>query len=157
MAIIIPFTLLWWAWNILLAAAITVNAVLVTFGIGFDRDFATHPLLIAAFVVHLFDIPIRMRTGVLNDQTISTDMDAVLKQYLERWLLLDILATFPYEYFLTFSGNYGAARWFMLLKLLKMGRLHETIQIFRQNARSSYSMYAFFVSLFMLYFFLLHF
>lgn len=47
--------------------AITVNALLVTFGIGFDRDFATHPLLITAFLVYVIDIPIRIRTGILND------------------------------------------------------------------------------------------
>lgn len=40
---------------------------------------------------------------------------------------MDVLATFPFEYFLTLSGNFIAARWFMLLKLLKIGRLIETI------------------------------
>jgi len=44
----------------------------------------------------------------------------------------------------------------MLLKLLKLGRLVETVEIVRNNSRSSYSIACYFLSLFFLYGFLMH-
>lgn len=54
------------------------------------------------------------------------------------------------------SGNAEFGKWFMLIKLLKIGRLWENIMIIMKNTRSSLSMGCFFLSLFSLYGLLLH-
>ena len=99
----------------------------------------------------------RMRTGVTTKYRVTNDFKIIWGHYFTKWLLLDVIATFPFEYILTASGNIVTARWIMLLKLLKLGRLYETIKIFMENSRSSYSMICYFISLFFLYGFLLHF
>jgi len=107
-----------------LFAAVMINSFMIPFGIGFETTFATHPLIIFSVVVYLIDIPFRMRTGITNTQLISTESKVIMKDYLEKWLILDVISTFPFEYFLYFSGNEVTARWFMLLKLLKLGKIY---------------------------------
>ncbi len=71
--------------------------------------------------------------------------------------MLDIIATFPFEYVLLFTSNGDSARYVMLFKLLKLGRLYETIEIIRKNSRHSYSIGTFFLAVFGLYGIILHF
>ena len=113
--------------------------------------------MIICFIIYVLDIPMRMRTGVTTKYRVTNDFKIIWGDYFTKWLLLDVIATFPFEYILTASGNIVTARWIMLLKLLKLGRLYETIKIFMENSRSSYSMICYFISLFFLYGFLLHF
>lgn len=106
--------------------------------------------MISCFIVYFIDIPIRMKTGITADYRITTDTHIIVKDYLNRWLILDIISTFPYEYFLNSLGIQDGAKYVMLLRLLKIGRLVETAQIFIKNTRSRFAMACFFLSLFML-------
>jgi len=95
-----PFSPLWFLWNIMLIFSISVNAIMIPYGIGFEFDFSLHPLLIFGLVVYILDIPIRIRTGILNNHKISTDSNAIFRDYLNKWLLLDVITTFPFEFVL---------------------------------------------------------
>jgi len=147
---------MWWLWNFTLIAAITINSFMIPYGIGFEFDFAFHPLIIFGVVVYIIDIPVRIRTGITKNHKITTDTKIIFKDYLSKWLLLDVLAAFPFEYIMIIAKNESSARYVMLFRLIKLGRLIETAQICRKNSRSSYSMGCFFLSLFSLYGFLLH-
>lgn len=84
------------------------------------------PRIIACLLIYILDIGVRLRTGITNDHKFTTDSKKVFNDYLEKWILIDIIATFPFEYFLTGSDNTITCRWFMLVRLLKLGRLVET-------------------------------
>ncbi len=71
--------------------------------------------------------------------------------------MLDVISTFPFEYVLLFTSNGDSARYVMLFKLLKLGRLYETMEIIRKNSRHSYSVGTFFFAVFCLYGILVHF
>ena len=147
---------MWWIWNTILVFAIATNIILIPYGIGFEGDYATHPLIIFGVIVYMCDIFVRMRTAITNDNKICTDVNAIFEDYLNKWLLLDVIATFPFEYIFIATKDSGL-RLVMLLKLLKIGRLIETVNIFMRNTRSSFSMSCFFLSLFVLYGILMHF
>lgn len=107
-------------------------------------------------VVYIVDIPVRLRTGVTIHNKITIENNPILKFYLDKWLIMDLLATFPFEYILITTGNLDAARYVLLFRLLKVGRLVETCEIIRKNSRHSYSTACFFVELFTLFGYLMH-
>jgi hypothetical protein len=49
-------------------------------------------------VIYLIDIPMRMRTGVTDATKICLEPKQILNYYVNNWLILDIIATFPIEY-----------------------------------------------------------
>lgn len=69
-----PFTPIWWLWNVILMTTIIINTFLVPFGIGFEQNFSTHPLMIFCLIVYVIDIPVRIRTGVSENQKISVNL-----------------------------------------------------------------------------------
>ena len=96
---------MWWIWNTILVFAIATNIILIPYGIGFEGDYATHPLIIFGVIVYMCDIFVRMRTAITNDNKICTDVNAIFEDYLNKWLLLDVIATFPFEYIFIADTN----------------------------------------------------
>lgn len=70
--------------------------------------------------------------------------------------MLDLLATFPFEYVMIMTNNTESARYVLLFRLLKVGRLVETCEIVRKNSRHSISTFCFFMELFCLFGYLMH-
>lgn len=62
--LLMPFSPIWWIWNLILITAITINILLIPYGIGFETNFSTHPLIIFSLIVYLIDIPVRIRSGM---------------------------------------------------------------------------------------------
>lgn len=152
----IPFSPIWWLWNIALIVAITLNSILIPYGISFEASFVYHPIIISCIIVYTIDIPMRIRTGVTSDHKISIKPVNNLRTYFDKWLILDVVATFPFEWILVPTGNEMTARYVLLLRLLKVGRLIETCEIIRKNSRHSYSTAVFFMELFFMFGFLIH-
>lgn len=107
-------------------------------------------------MVYVIDIPVRLRTGVAEHHKITIENKIILKWYLDKWLLVDLLATFPFEDILDYTGNAESARYVLLFRLLKVGRLVETCEIIRKNSRHSYATACFFMELFCMFGFLMH-
>jgi hypothetical protein len=73
----------------------------------------------------------------------------ITRSYLDKWLMLDVFAVFPFEYVFLATGDTEIARYLLLFRLLKVGRLHEMLQVIQKNSRHSYSNVSFFVQLFL--------
>jgi hypothetical protein len=73
------------------------------------------------------------------------------------WMLPDFISTFPFEYVIAATNSADAARYFMLLRLIKVGRLYETFEVIRKNTRYSYSIACFFVEVFFFFWGVYHF
>lgn len=154
--ILMPFSPIWWLWNLALIVAIMINSILVPYGIGFEHNYAMDPFIIISFIIYLIDIPVRVRTGVTESEKITIENRPILKSYLDKWILIDVLATFPFEYVFTIAGSPEEAKYVLLFRLLKVGRLIETAEVIRKNSRHSYSTACFFMELFTMFYILLH-
>jgi hypothetical protein len=62
--IVLPFSPIWFLWNLTLIIAIIINSLIIPYGLGFEQNFSTNTFVIFAFVIYLIDIPVRLRTGV---------------------------------------------------------------------------------------------
>jgi hypothetical protein len=80
---------------------------------------------------------VRARTGVLSNYIISIDHKEIFKQYMDKWIIQDLISFMPLEYALNLSGNSEIVPYMLLLRLLKFGRMVETFEIIRNNTRHS--------------------
>lgn len=98
-------------------------------------------LLYAFFAI---DILVRIRTGFFVDGTLVTNQWLILKRYASSWLIIDLLAAIPFDYF-THSWIAHAtdmarvlrllavdsAKLFLLLQLIKFFKVHRLAQVLR--------------------------
>lgn len=112
----------------LLVTAIIINSLMVPYQLGYEQDYTEHPLILFCLIVYIFDIPVRLRTGVSHNK-ISIDTRDITRSYLDKWLMLDVLAVFPFEHVFLATGDIEIARYLLLFRLLKVGRLYEVLQI----------------------------
>lgn len=75
-----------------------------------------------------------------------------MKSYFDKWLLIDIIATFPYEYIYIAIANLDGARYVLLFRLLKIGRFVEVLEVVRKNSRHSLSTLMFFINIIIFFF-----
>ena len=108
----------------ILVTAIIINSLIVPYQLGYEQDYTEHPLILFGLIVYIFDIPVRLRTGVSLDK-ICLDSREITRSYLDRWLMLDVLAVFPFEHVFLATGDTEIARYLLLFRLLKVGRLYE--------------------------------
>lgn len=121
-----PFSNVFYFWNLVMFLAFNYVFFMVWYGIGFKQDIGFNPLLIVCQVIFALDIPIRMRTGIVEPKHISTDLKKVFTYYINTWLFYDMLASVPIEYVLQVYYP-EITRWILVLKFFKIGRLYETI------------------------------
>ena len=57
---------------------------------------------------------------------------------MNKWLIIDVISMFPFEYFLVATRNKELVPYVLLLRILKLGRLVEISEIIRNNTRFSY-------------------
>ena len=98
---------------------------MVPYQLGYEQDYTQHPLILFSLVVYIVDIPIRLRTGVSGQNKISIDTMEIIRSYIDKWLLLDVLAVIPFEYVFSATGDIETAKYLLLFRLLKVGRLYE--------------------------------
>lgn len=71
-------------------------------------------------------------------------------------MLSDFISTFPFEYIIAATNSSYLSRYFMLLRLIKVGRFFETFGVIRNNSRYSYSIACFFVEIFLVFWGIYH-
>jgi len=101
---------------------------MVPYQLGFDQDYTENPLILFCLIVYIFDIPVKLRTGVSNNK-ISIDTRDITRSYFNKWLMLDVLSVFPFEHVFLATGDIEIARYLLLFRLLKVGRLYEVLQV----------------------------
>ena len=79
------------------------------------------------------DMPLRALTAVTKTKSIIFDKTELLKYYVNKWLVIDFVATVPLDLILLPLGMPEVIRWIMLLKLFKLLRIQELSQILKHN------------------------
>lgn len=74
MRLLMPFSPIWWIWNLLLITAIVINLLMIPYGIGFEANFSTNPFIIFSLIIYIIDIPVRLRSGMASNAKISIDI-----------------------------------------------------------------------------------
>lgn len=108
---------------------------MVPFSISLSYDSLEGFYFEDALVCAIFTIDIYMRskTAILTPHTLSFDTEVIFHAYVNSYLIFDILACLPFEYFLLpfATESMYLLRYLRLFRLLKVGRLHELIKLIR--------------------------
>ena len=119
-----------------------LNVILLPVAIAFFQD-AVHPGWLTfnciSDFIFLVDIVLNFWTGVITDEnTVILELKQVRKLYVKKWLSLDIISVFPFDYIVLviFQSNDSvqilhaslALRLFRLVKLLSLLRLFRVVR-----------------------------
>lgn len=78
-------------------------------------------------------MPFRAITSIKDPQTYCFSKQEVIGYYINKWLVVDLIATMPFDLFLMAFVEPEIIRWLMCLKLLKMARLYELTETLKYN------------------------
>lgn len=136
--LIIPLSPLFLVWNAIMAVVIIYDIFMVSFQVFFEYRIEGSLIAvdIICYCLLAIDMFMRAKTAITSPKKFCFDPNKVFNHYLNDWMLLDIVATFPVCYFLMLSPSIDAkyAAWARLPRLLKIARLNETIEIFKWNS-----------------------
>lgn len=120
-----------------------LNVILLPVAIAFFQD-AVHPGWLTfnciSDFIFLVDIVLNFWTGVITDEnTVILELKEIRKLYIRKWLTLDIISVFPFDYITlaVFHSNDSldsvlqaslALRLFRLVKLLSLLRLFRVVR-----------------------------
>ena len=130
--LIIPMSPIFLTWNSIFIMAFLAETILVTYGVGFEQDVLFNPVYIVSSLIYLLDMPVRAKTGATVASKICLVPEQITAHYINKWLIYDLLATIPIEY-ATFFYDRELTRYLMLLKLIKVGRIIETLNMIKSN------------------------
>lgn len=88
--------------------------------------------MIVLFIT-LADSCLRPFLAVNKRNEIETDRAKLLQLYVQRYFLLDLLATIPFDYLLTLIDDGIYVRYIRLFRLLKTYRLGELVELVRHH------------------------
>jgi uncharacterized membrane protein len=136
--LIIPFSPFFMAWNALLSLVVCYDAFMVLFAWGFDFRIEGGFMAIDVFCYCVLagDMFVRAKTAITTPKKLCFDPKRVFDYYVNNWMLLDVAATFPLCYFLMIAPHsaYKYLAWARLLRLLKIFRFLETVEVFKWNS-----------------------
>jgi len=131
--LIVPFSLLFYIWNTLLVVTVVYDTFMVPFSIALNFDFygIFYIVDVFAILVHCVDVFMRSKTAITRPTILCFDRKQVMHHYVNSWLILDLLACIPFEYFmLPLSSSYiNYIRYVRLFRLFKWGRMYELIKL----------------------------
>ena len=158
--LIVPFSNLFYLWNLLLVLTVFYDTFWVPFSIALSFDFYGYLYVIdaLAILVYIVDIFMRSKLAITKPTTLCFDRAQVMYHYVNSWLILDLLACLPFEYFmLPFAGGYMQyIRYVRLFRLFKFGRIYELIRLVQ--TQSDFPSWLFvFIKLFLMFILSAHF
>ena len=131
--LIVPFSVLFYIWNSLLLLTVFYDTFMVPFSIALSFDFygIFYVIDVLAILVYITDIFMRSKLAITKPTMLCFDRAQVMHHYVNSWLILDLLACLPFEYFmLPFSEGYMQyTRYVRLFRLFKFGRIYELIKL----------------------------
>jgi hypothetical protein len=89
-------------WNAIIIAVVVYDYFMVIFAIAFDFPVVDEFQIVDIVCICLLaaDIFMRANTAVTTPNKFCSDKEKVFSHYLNTWLLLDVVAFFPFCYFL---------------------------------------------------------
>ena len=132
--LIVPFSVIFYIWNVMLTLTIFYDTFTVPFTLALKYDLEGVWLAFDAFaiLVYFVDIFMRSRLAITKQLELCLDRNIVLQQYVNSWLILDVLSCLPIEYIMMpFSSQQllDYTRYLRLLRLLKFGRFYELTRL----------------------------
>jgi len=120
---------------------VAYDQFMILFSLAFDLELTGKLIALDVVCICLLatDIFVRTKTAITNPKNICFEKEQILDYYVNTWLLLDVIALFPFCYLLMIQPNIdprlvALAR---LPRLLKIFRVREVFQIFEQNTEVS--------------------
>ena len=117
-----------------------LNVILLPVAIAFFHD-AIHPGWLTfnclSDFVFLIDIVLNFWTGVITEEnTVVLDIKLVRKLYVRKWLTLDIISVFPFDYiilviFRSSTSLSSIAHASLALRFLRLVKLLSLLRLFR--------------------------
>ena len=88
---------------------------------------------VLVLIIFMIDIFMRSKTAILSPHSLSFEKDVIFHAYVNSYLIFDILACIPFEYFLLpfAQESMYLLRYLRLFRLLKVGRLYELLKLMR--------------------------
>jgi hypothetical protein len=125
-----------WNFIILVVAGYDSFMVLFSFSLGFEVKGGFMVMDILCICLLAIDIFMRSHTAVTTPNKFCFDKEKVLHHYLNTWLLLDVVAFFPFCYLLMISPNveYKYIALARLPRMVKVLRVNEFINILKWNS-----------------------
>ena len=121
-------------WNITVILLLGYTSTIVPFQVAFvddDSDFSTF-INYTVDVLFGVDIIINFFSGYeLPNNRVEIRLKQIVKNYLTGWFLLDLLATFPTQVFLSSEENNGVNKLARLAKIPRLYRLFRVLRIFK--------------------------
>lgn len=147
--LIIPMSPIFLVWATIFGTAFLAQMILITYGVGFDQNVLFNPVYIVCTFIYIVDMPFRAKTGATNPQNICLVPEQIMNYYINKWLILDILAILPIEY-ITYFYSEELTRYLLLIKLVKLGRIIENMIMIKSNTNQSV-FFGFYLFLFVLF------
>ena len=131
-----PFSPLFYIWNTVLFLTMMYDTFMVPFSIALSFDFygAFYAIDILAIAVYCIDIFMRAKTAITSPDSICFDKQAILRYYVNSWLIADLLACIPFEYFIhpfTSDVSIDLIRYVRLFRLFKSARFIELMRLIK--------------------------
>ena len=131
-------------WDLGMLVILMLNVILLPVAIAFFQD-AVHPGWLTfnciSDLIFFLDIVLNFWTGVITDEnTVILELRQVRKLYVKKWLTLDIISIFPFDYIVLVIFETSdsvqsqiahaslALRLFRLVKLLSLLRLFRVVR-----------------------------
>ena len=136
----VPFHRIYW--DLFMLMILLLNVIFLPVAISFFED-AINPvwLLFTSFsdLVFIADVVLNFWTGIITkENVVILDMKEVRKMYAKRWLILDVVSIFPFDYItlilvetLSINALFQASRVLRLLRLIKLLSLLRLFRVVR--------------------------
>ena len=134
-----PASKLLFAWELFSMVLLLYTAVVLPFRVAFDDRLGrwdwSSPLTwfdIMVDVFFLLDIVRNARTAYFDHNTgiLESEPSKLVRHYAKTWLVLDLVASFPLDWFLT-SDEFDRGGLLLLLRLVKLGKLLRLVRLMR--------------------------
>lgn len=132
--LIVPFSPLFYIWNSFLFLAMCYDLFMVPFSIALNFNFygIFYVIDIIAILIYCIDIFMRAKTAITSPDAVCLDKQAILRYYVNSWLIMDLLAAIPFEYFIlpfTSVVSLDFIRYVRLFRLFKTARFIELMKL----------------------------
>ena len=123
-------------WDLLMLAILAVNVTVLPVAIAFFKnDIEPGWVAFSSISDFLFivDIVLNFWTGTITrDNTVILDLKTIRKLYLKRWIVLDVLSVFPFDYItMAITHSFNVQEWFRASRALRMLRLIKLLSLLR--------------------------
>ena len=125
-------------WQVLISLLLLYAAVVMPYRVAFAQEVywdAWSVLELSMDLVFLGDVLVTfLSVRIRPDGSVEAEPRVVARQYLQGWLLLDIVASVPYtlcDYFLLSNSSAPNARYNTLLRLARVPRLYRLLRLLR--------------------------